>query len=110
MAKYQVEMVRNLQYIKVHKKHILTHSFFQIFDELKKVTALCKEVQEEILEDRHCKEEMTNAIEVLEQKVSVLEEENKNLKDENTQIVRFIKGLDREIENVCEYLEQKQNE
>ena len=67
-------------------------------------------MQEEILEDRHCKEEMTNAIEVLEQKVSVLEEENKNLKDENTQIVRFIKGLDREIENVCEYLEQKQNE
>ena len=71
---------------------------------------MCEQMQKEILEDRRCKDEMTNAIEVLEEKVSVLEEENAKLKDENTKIVRFMKGLDREIENVCEYLEQKQNE
>ena len=36
MAKRQVEMVRNLQYIKVPKKDILTHSFFRYLMNLKK--------------------------------------------------------------------------
>ena len=81
-----------------------------MFDELKKVTLMCQQLKEEMLEHNHCKDEMANAIEVLEHKVAVLEEENKTLKDENMKIAKLAKGLDREIENVCEYLMKKQDE
>ena len=74
------------------------------------MTTLCQELKEEIIEHNRCKDEMTNAIEMLEHKVSVLEDENKKLNDENMKIAKFVKGLDREIENVCEYLMKKQDE
>ena len=117
IAKRQVEMVRNLQCIKVPKKHILTHSFFQMFDELKKVTRQCKKLKKELIEHERSREELTNSMEVIEERLSVLEEENMSLKEENQtlreehrKITCFIKGLDREIENVCAYLSKQQDE
>ena len=71
---------------------------------------MCQELKQEMVENERSRNEMTNAIEVLEHKVSVLEDENKKLKDENIKIAKFVKGLDREIENVCEYLMKKQDE
>ena len=63
-----------------------------------------------MLEHERSRNEMANATEVLENKVAVLEEENLTLKEENRKIALFAKGLDREIENVCAYLENKEDE
>ena len=81
-----------------------------MFAELKKLTNVCQELKQEMLEHERSRDEMHNAIEVLEHKVCVLEEENTILKDENRKIAYFTKGLDREIENVVAYLEKQQDE
>ena len=81
-----------------------------MFAELKKLTNVCQELKQEMLEHEHNRKEMQNAMEVLEHKVGVLEEENTMLKDENMKIAKFAKGLDREIENICAYLEKQQDE
>ena len=56
------------------------------------------------------RDELLNSVEVMENRIAVLEEENERLKAENRKIAMFVKGLDRELENVCEYLCKKQNE
>ena len=88
-----------------------------MFDELKKVTRHCKKMKKELIEHERCRDEMSNNMEVIEQRLSVLEEENMSLKKENQtlkeehrKIAYFVKGLDREIENVCVYLSKKQDE
>ena len=52
---------------------------------------------------------MSNSIEMMEQRMAALEEENITLKEENKKIAWFAKGLERDIENMCEYLEKQQN-
>ena len=56
------------------------------------------------------RDELYNATEVMENRLAVLEEENTVLKEENRKIAFFVKGLDRELENIVEYLCKKQNE
>ena len=55
-------------------------------------------------------------VEGMDQRLACLEEhnttlvcENKQLKDDNMKLYRFVKGLEWEIENICAYLEKKQN-
>ena len=55
------------------------------------------------------RDELLNATEVMENRLAVLEEENTVLK-ENRKIAFFVKGLDRELENVVEYLCKKEDE
>ena len=81
-----------------------------MFDELKKLTRTCQELKQELVQNERCRNEMANAIEVLEHKVNVLEEENTVLKDENRKIANFAKGLEWDIENICAYLEKQQTE
>ena len=71
---------------------------------------MCQQLKQEMLEHDRSRDEMANAMEVLEHKVAVLEEENTMLKEENVKIAKFVKGLDREIENIVAYLERQQNE
>ena len=71
---------------------------------------VCETLKQEMLEHERSREEMQNAMEVMEHKVVVLEEENLTLKEENRKIAYFAKGLDREIENVVEYLIKQQKE
>ena len=78
---------------------------------------VCQELKQEMLEHDRCRDEMLNAMEAMENRVALLEEENIalkeeiiTLKEENRKIAYFAKGLDREIENVCEYLVKQQNE
>ena len=54
-------------------------------------------------------------VEGLEQQMDYLQDnntflinENTSLKEENEKIVKFIKGLERDIENICIYLEREQ--
>ena len=54
-------------------------------------------------------------VEGLEQQTDYLQEhntilvnENNTLKDENEKIVKFMKGLEWDIENICIYLEKEQ--
>ena len=70
-----------------------------------------------MLEHNRSLAEMNNAIEVMEERMAVLEQENITLKEENTalkeehrKIALFVKGLDREIENVCAYLSKEQDD
>ena len=70
-----------------------------------------------MLEQDHSRDEMLKSMEVMENRVTLLEEENVSLKEENIKlkeenrkIALFAKGLDRELENVCVYLEKQQNE
>ena len=62
------------------------------------------------------RDEMQHNMEAMEERVAVLEEqnvaliqENKSLKDENMKIARFAKGLEWDIENICEYLKKQQD-
>ena len=55
-------------------------------------------------------------VEGLEQQTDYLQEhntilvnENNTLKDENEKIVKFMEGLEWEIEAICEYLEKQQD-
>ena len=70
----------------------------------------CKKLKKEMVENERTINEMSNAIEVLEQKVTVLEEENLTLKEENRKIANFATGLEWDIENICAYLENKEDE
>ena len=63
-----------------------------------------------MLEQDRSRNEMLKSMEVMENRVALLEEENVALKEENRKIALFAKGLDRELENVCAYLEKQQNE
>ena len=63
-----------------------------------------------MLEQDRSRDEMLKSIEVMENRMALLEEENIKLKEENIKIAKFAMGLDREIENVCVYLEKQQNE
>ena len=70
-----------------------------------------------MMEHDRSRDEMLNNMEVMEERLAVLEEENAALKQENItlkeehkKIALFAKGLDREIENVCAYLEKQQDE
>ena len=54
-------------------------------------------------------------VEGLEQQTDYLQEhntllvnENKDLKDKNEEIIKYIKGLEWDIENICIYLEKEQ--
>ena len=40
---------------------------------------------------------------------TILINENNTVKDENEKIVKFIKGLERDIEAICGYLEKQQD-
>ena len=80
-----------------------------MFDELKKLSIMCDELKQELAHGERCRNEMSNAIEVLELKVNVLEEENGMLKEENLKIANFSKGLEWDIENICIYLEKQQD-
>ena len=53
---------------------------------------------------------MVNTIEVLENRVNVLEEEITSLKAEKRELCIHVNGLARELENVIEYLNAKHNE
>ena len=60
---------------------------------------------------------MLNTVEVLENRMNGMEsrmndmkEEIKELKSEKRELVIYVKGLERELENVIEYLYEKQNE
>ena len=44
----------------------------------------------------------------LEERNTVLLNENKQLKDDNMKLYRFVKGLEWDIENICIYLEKQQ--
>ena len=70
---------------------------------------MCENLKQEMIELNESKDEMANAVEVLETRVTVLEEENNMLKEENVKIAKFAKGLDRELENICAYLEKQQD-
>ena len=70
-----------------------------------------------MLEQDRSRDEMLKSMEVMENRVALLEEENValkeesiKLKEENRKMTLFAMGLDREIENVCAYLEKQQNE
>ena len=81
-----------------------------MFAEPKKVTERCKNLEKEMIEHNRSRDELLNAMEVLENRTVVLEEENSILKEENRKIAFFAKGLDRGIENIVAYLCKKQDE
>ena len=62
--------------------------------------------RDEILRNMEATEER---MAVLEEENTALKQENKTLKEEHIKIACFAKGLDKEIENVCAYLEKQQD-
>ena len=69
-----------------------------------------------MIEHDRSRDEILRNMEAMEERMAVLEEENTALKQENTtlkeehmKIALFAKGLDKEIENVCAYLEKQQD-
>ena len=57
----------------------------------------------------HNMEGMDQRLNCLEEHNTYLINENNQLKDDNMKLNRFVKGLEWDIENICAYLEKKQN-
>ena len=68
-----------------------------------------------MVHDKKSRREILHNMEGLEERMVFLEErntvllnENKQLKDDNMKLYRFVKGLEWDIENICIYLEKQQ--
>ena len=57
----------------------------------------------------HNMEGMEQRMAFLEDQNTTLVHENNRLKDDNMKMYRFVKGLEWDIENICAYLEKKQD-
>ena len=58
----------------------------------------------EIDHGNYARDDTTNTIEMLENRVHVMEDEIKQLKAEKRELAMYVKGFERELENVIEYL------
>ena len=75
-----------------------------------------KKLKKEIAHAKKSRNEIIRNMEGMEQRMAFLEDqntalvqENNRLKDDNMKIYRFVKGLEWDIENICAYLEKKQD-
>ena len=75
-----------------------------------------KKLKKEMTHTKKCRRVIIKNMEGMEQRMAFLEEqnttlvhENNRLKDDNMKIYRFVKGLEWDIENICAYLEKKQD-